>query len=542
MKVYYQGKEIQLQSPTRVRDIIGEVERKEIACICNNEIRSLDYQIKEDTYIKLIDISHSDGMRIYIRGLCYIMAMAFSSLYPDALLTVNYQLSNSMYYVVENKEVTEEMIQKVHEKMQEIIDLDLPIQKVVLSKEEAKDFYEKYHTLKGIAQLDNKTKKTVTLYYCKEYFDYYYGIMPISTGYMKIYDILPYKEGFLVRYPSTKDITCLQEFKNGDKLLAALDDYEKIHKLLDVNTLYKLNREIKKGEAKNVVLLEEALHEKRISRIADEIANKKDVKMVLIAGPSSSGKTTFAQRLGLQLQLNGLRPRTISVDNYFVERKENPIDENGEYDFESIDAIDLELFNDNILRLLKGEEVKLPTFNFTTGSKEYKGNTMKLDEEDILVIEGIHCLNDKLTSQIPKNRKYKIYISALTVLNIDYHNRISTTDSRLLRRMVRDHQFRGYSAYHTLKMWASVNRGEKKNIFPYQEEADVMFNTSLVYEIAVLKDYALPLLKDIKKEEPEYAEARRLIEFLTYFESIPEEVVPSHSLLREFIGGGDFKY
>lgn len=542
MKVYYQGKEIQLQSPTRVRDIIGEVERKEIACICNNEIRSLDYQIKEDTYIKLIDISHSDGMRIYIRGLCYIMAMAFSSLYPDALLTVNYQLSNSMYYVVENKEVTEEMIQKVHEKMQEIIDLDLPIQKVVLSKEEAKDFYEKYHTLKGIAQLDNKTKKTVTLYYCKEYFDYYYGIMPISTGYMKIYDILPYKEGFLVRYPSTKDITCLQEFKNGDKLLAALDDYEKIHKLLDVNTLYKLNREIKRGEAKNVVLLEEALHEKRISRIADEIANKKDVKMVLIAGPSSSGKTTFAQRLGLQLQLNGLRPRTISVDNYFVERKDNPIDENGEYDFESIDAIDLELFNDNILRLLRGEEVKLPTFNFTTGSKEYKGNTMKLDEEDILVIEGIHCLNDKLTSQIPKNRKYKIYISALTVLNIDYHNRISTTDSRLLRRMVRDHQFRGYSAYHTLKMWPSVNRGEKKNIFPYQEEADVMFNTSLVYEIAVLKDYALPLLKDIKKEEPEYAEARRLIEFLTYFESIPEEVVPSHSLLREFIGGGDFKY
>lgn len=542
MKVYYQGKEIQLQSPTRVRDIIGEVERKEIACICNNEIRSLDYQIKEDTYIKLIDISHSDGMRIYIRGLCYIMAMAFSSLYPDALLTVNYQLSNSMYYVVENKEVTEEMIQKVHEKMQEIIDLDLPIQKVVLSKEEAKDFYEKYHTLKGIAQLDNKTKKTVTLYYCKEYFDYYYGIMPISTGYMKIYDILPYKEGFLVRYPSTKDITCLQEFKNGDKLLAALDDYEKIHKLLDVNTLYKLNREIKRGEAKNVVLLEEALHEKRISRIADEIANKKDVKMVLIAGPSSSGKTTFAQRLGLQLQLNGLRPRTISVDNYFVERKDNPIDENGEYDFESIDAIDLELFNDNILRLLRGEEVKLPTFNFTTGSKEYKGNTMKLDEEDILVIEGIHCLNDKLTSQIPKNRKYKIYISALTVLNIDYHNRISTTDSRLLRRMVRDHQFRGYSAYHTLKMWPSVNRGEKKNIFPYQEEADVMFNTSLVYEIAVLKEYALPLLKDIKKEEPEYAEARRLIEFLTYFESIPEEVVPSHSLLREFIGGGDFKY
>ncbi len=542
MKVYYQGKEIQLPSPTRVRDIIGEVERKEIACICNNEIRSLDYQIKEDTYIKLIDISHSDGMRIYIRGLCYIMAMAFSSLYPDALLTVNYQLSNSMYYVVENKEVTEEMIQKVHEKMQEIIDSDLPIQKVVLSKEEAKDFYEKYHTLKGIAQLDNKTKKTVTLYYCKEYFDYYYGTMPISTGYMKIYDILPYKEGFLVRYPSTKDITCLQEFKNGDKLLAALDDYEKIHKLLDVSTLYKLNREIEKGETKNIVLLEEALHEKRISRIADEIANKKDVKMILIAGPSSSGKTTFAQRLGLQLQLNGLRPRTISVDNYFVERKENPIDENGEYDFESIDAIDLELFNDNILRLLKGEEVKLPTFNFTTGSKEYKGNTMKLDTEDILVIEGIHCLNDKLTSQIPKNRKYKIYISALTVLNIDYHNRISTTDSRLLRRMVRDHQFRGYSAYHTLKMWPSVNRGEKKNIFPYQEEADVMFNTSLVYEIAVLKEYALPLLKDIKKEEPEYAEARRLIEFLTYFESIPEEVVPSHSLLREFIGGGDFKY
>lgn len=544
MKVFYEDKVKELQKPKRIIDVLKKEckDKNAIACVCNNQIRSLNYEITEDSHIELIDISHTEGMRIYIRGLCYIMAKAFYELYPTALLTVKYQLSNSMYYVVENMDVTNKMMQNVHKRMQEMVEKDLPIQKVIMAKEEAKKLYEKYHTLRGIAQLDNPVKQTVSLYYCEDYFDYYYGVMPISTGYLKLYDIAKYKDGFIIRYPSSRDINRLQKFQEYDKLLAALDDYENIHNLLNINTLYKLNRAVKEGETKNIVLLEEALHEKRLSRIADDVASKKEVKMILIAGPSSSGKTTFAQRLGLQLELNGLRPRTLSVDNYFVERENNPKDENGEYDFETIEAIDINLLNDNILRLLKGEEVELPTFDFTTGKKIYRGNTMKMNPEDVLVLEGIHCLNDKLTSQIPKEKKYKIYISALTVLNMDYYNRISTTDSRLLRRIVRDYQFRGYSALHTLRMWPSVNRGEKKYIFPYQEEANVMFNTSLVYEISVLKSYAEPLLRAIPNTEKEYAEARRLLDFLSYFEPIEKEFVPTNSLLREFIGGGDFKY
>ena len=261
----------------------------------------------------------------------------------------------------------------------------------------------------------------------------------------------------------------------------------------------------------------------------------------MIAGPSSSGKTTFAQRLSIQLKLNGLKPVTVSVDNYFVERDQNPKDENGNFDFECIEAIDLPLFNDHLTKLLSGETVEMPTFDFTKGTKIYNGNKMKMNENDVLVIEGIHCLNDKLTSSIPKEQKYKIYISALTVLNIDYHNRISTTDNRLIRRIVRDHQFRNYSALHTLKMWYSVNRGEEKNIFPYQEEADIMFNSSLIYELGVLKDYALPLLSEIDSSQPEFSEAKRLSSFLNYFRSIPSDAIPSHSLIREFIGGSIFK-
>ena len=314
-----------------------------------------------------------------------------------------------------------------------------------------------------------------------------------------------------------------------------------MHKDLDINTIFKLNRAVETNKIKDVILLDEALHEKKIVEIANDIIKRKNVKMILIAGPSSSGKTTFANRLGIQLKINGLRPVTISVDNYFVERHETPRDEFGEYDFESIEAIDLKLFNEHIESLLEGKEVEMPVFDFIEGRKKYNGQKTKLMEDGILVIEGIHCLNDKLTSSISKEQKYKIYISALTVLNMDYYNRISTTDSRLIRRIVRDNRARGYSAIHTLRMWDSVNRGEEKNIFPYQEEADVMFNTSLIYELGVLKPYALPLLKNIGKEEKVYSEAKRLYDFLRYFDDIPSEDVPKNSLLREFIGGGVFE-
>jgi len=543
MKVTYDDKIIEIDKPQKIIDVLREYcDKDKVACVCNNKIRSLNYVIEEDSKIELVDITCNDGKRVYIRGLMHVMAKAFYELYPNALITTNYQLYNSMYMQIDNMEVTEEMLQNVHKKMQEIIDKDIPFEKVELSKEQAKELYKKENTLRGKLQLDIESKEKISLYYCEEYFNYFYGVMPISTGYIKVYDIVKYKEGFLVRYPSRKDPTKVPEFIDNEKLLAALQDYEDIHRILHVNTLYNLNKSIKEGKAKDVVLLAEALHEKRISIISDEIHKNKEVKMVLIAGPSSSGKTTFAQRLGLQLKLNGLKPVTISVDNYFVEREDTPKDENGKYDFESIDAIDVKLFNDHLVKMLNGEEVKIPSFNFFTGKKEYKGNTIKLEEDSVLVIEGIHCLNDKLTSQVEKNKKYKVYISALTVLNIDYHNRISTTDSRLIRRIVRDNQFRGYSALHTLKMWPSVNKGEDKNIFPFQEEADIMFNTSIIYELCVLKNYIVPLLEEIDENEEEYKEAKRLCDLFQYIEPISKDLVPTNSILREFVGDGDFEH
>ena len=542
MKITYENKVYEVEKGTKVIDLLkDEIESAKvevIACMCNNEVRSLNLELEEDSKLELIEKKKKNGMMIYIRGVMYIMAKALNELYPEALLTVNYQLSNAMFCELDNMKMTDEMINNIHNRMQEIIDKDIEIRKVKMTLEEAKAFYEKEKTLKGRIQIDTADSYGASLYYCEDYYNYFFGVMPISTGYTKVYDILKYKDGFIVRYPNWKTPTQLTPFVENKKLLATLDEYEDIYKVIGINTIYKLNQEVKKNGALEAILLSEALHEKKIADIADNIAKDKNVKMVLIAGPSSSGKTTFAKRLGMQLKLNGIKPVTISVDNYFVEREQNPKDEFGNYDFECIEALDTKLFNEHLIKLLNGEEIEVPSFDFTIGSKKYNGETMKLEKDEILVIEGIHCLNDKLTISIPKNQKYKIYISALTVLNIDYYNRISTTDTRLIRRIVRDYQFRGYSAKHTIKMWYSVNRGEEKYIYPYQEEADSMFNSSLIYELGVLKDYALPLLKEIKNTEPEYAEATRLIKLLSYFESVPQENISKTSLIREFIGGG----
>ena len=545
MQIIYNNTEIDVKSGTKVCDLLKQeilkFKNEVVACKFNNELKSLNYEINSDGKIELIDVTQKDGMRVYKRGLIYIIAKAFQETYKNALLTVNYQLYHSMLCEIDNMKVTEEIIEKVNKRVQEIIEQDLPITKKIMTKEEAVKFYDKEKTLKGRLQLDLEEKKEVTLYYCEDYYNYFYGVMPISTGCIKKYELLKYHDGFLIRYPSRKDPNHLPKFIECPKLLETLDEYEDVHKILGVNTLYRLNTIIKKDKIKDYILLDEALHEKKIAGIADNIAKNKKIKVVLIAGPSSSGKTTFAKRLELQLRINGLKPKTISVDNYFVERPETPVDENGEYDFENIKAIDTNLLNDDLLKLLNGEEIKAPTFNFHTGSKEYnEKNTMKLEDDEILIMEGIHCLNDELTYLIPKEQKFKIYISCLTVLNIDYYNRISTTDTRLIRRIVRDNQFRGYNAMHTLKMWQSVNNGEAKNIFPYQEEADVMFNSSLIYELSVLKDYAIPLLKEINQDEKEFSEAKRLYSMLSYFESISEKDVPTNSLLREFIGGSIF--
>ena len=545
MQIIYKDYVIDVKKGTKVIDLLKvEIKKSKnsvIACRFNNEVKSLNYEINSDEKIELIDLTDKDGMRIYRRGLIYVIGKAFYEIYPEALLTINYQLSNSMLCEVANMKVTKEMMEKIKEKVTEIVSKDLPIIKKGMTIDEAEEFYKTNNTLKGKLQLDVKNKDQIMLYYCEDYFNYFYGVMPISTGVLSVFDITEYDGRFLVRYPSKKDSKNLQAFQDNKKLLATLDDYEDVHKTLNVHTLYKLNKIISENRIKDYILLDEALHEKKMAQIADSIVKRGKVKVVLIAGPSSSGKTTFAKRLGLQLRLNGLKPVTISVDNYFVERENNPKDEFGKYDFECLEAIDINLFNDHLLKLLNGEEIKVPTFDFEHGTKIYKGNTMKLDDDQILVIEGIHCLNDKLTCLIPKEQKYKVYISALTVLNIDYYNRISTTDTRLIRRIVRDKQFRSYSALHTLKMWDSVNRGEEKNIFKFQEEADSMFNSSLIYELAVLKDYAMPLLKEIKNDEPEYSEAKRLATMLGYFSSIPADYVPQNSLLREFIGGSIFE-
>jgi uridine kinase len=546
MKIVYKSqKNLEIENRQKVIDIFKEEiknsENNIIACKCNNEVKSLNYEVETEDKVELIDTTTRDGRRVYIRGLLYIMAKALYELYPKALLTVNYQLSNSMLCEIENMEITEEFIKKLSEKMNDIVKKDLEIKKIEMTKEEAIKFYEKEKTLRGILQLENKEKDEVSLYFCEEYYNYFYGVMPISTGYIKKFEVIKYHDGFLLRYPSKNSPNALDDYHETKKLLNTLDEYEDIHKTLGISTVYKLNKAISEGKAQDIISLAEALHEKKISDIADKIIERKNVKAILIAGPSSSGKTTFAKRLGIQLRLNGLKPVTISVDNYFVERKVNPKHSDGTYDFECIEAIDLKLFNEHLTKLLNGEEIDVPTFNFKTGNKEYHGEKMKLADDEVLVMEGIHCLNDKLTESIPKEQKYKIYISALTVLNIDYYNRISTTDTRLIRRIVRDYQFRSYSALHTLQTWLSVNKGEEKYIYPFQEEADSMFNTSLIYELCVLKKHAHPLLKEITNVSKEFSEAKNLYNLLNYFEDIPDELVPRNSLLREFIGGSIFE-
>ena len=549
MKIIYNDHEVGLtKTITKVIEILGEDSIKTspnhvIACKCNNSVKPLDYEIKDGDTVELIDLSMDDGIRVYIRGALFIMGLAFNELYPDLDIFVDFQLSNSMFCEIKNTEVTDEIINNVKKRMKEIVEADLPIKKIVMSKDEAKEFYKTHKSQNGILQIENDDKGEVCLYTCNNYYNYFYGVMPLSTGYINIIDLQKYKNGFIVRYPNKSNPKELGEFRESKKFLAKLQEYDQIYKLMRISTIQELNNEVRSGRSKDVILTSEALQEKKIAELAEQIASKKDVKMVLIAGPSSSSKTTFAKKLGFQLKIKGLRPVTIGTDDYFVERPQTPRDENGDYDFETIDALDLDLFNDHLTRLINGETVNIPTFDFKKGTKHYSDDKkLHLDDDEILVIEGIHCLNDKLTSKIPKENKFKIYISDLTVLNIDNFNRISTTDTRLIRRIVRDYNFRGYSAKETLDRWPSVNRGEQKNIFPYQEEADAMFNSSMVYELGVLAKYAKPLLKEIKSDEPEYSEARRIISFLEYFEEIDETPIPNNSLLREFIGGSVFDY
>ena len=546
MKIQYKDKIIEIDKPMTICEVLKEEIKKNpytvLAATFNNEYKNLAYCIEEDGTIELIDTSSSEGMKVYRRTLLYIVGKAFEKICPNKKMEVNYQLSNAMFCDLIDEEVTDEFIDQLIQEVRRIVKEDLPIRQVIMNREEATKFFEETKTSKGRLQLDLEDNPEIFMYYCEDYYNYCYGTLANRTGVTKIFEIVKYNDGFLVRYPSQSDPERMPKFVKNKKLAWAMEEYDDINKIMKIERVYRINEAIKEGNIKDIILLAEALHEKKIAKMADNITKNKNIKMVLIAGPSSSGKTTFAQRLGIQLKLNRLKPVTISVDNYFVERKDTPRDENGDYDFECLEAIDLELFNEHLTRLLNGEEVEMPEFDFYEGTKRYNGKKLKLEKDEVLVIEGIHCLNDKLTSKIPAEQKYKIYISALTVLNLDRFNRISTTDTRLIRRIVRDHQFRGYSAKHTISTWNKVNDGEKKNIFPFQEEANFIFNTSLVYEIGALKPIVMPLLEEITKEDKEYAEATRLINMLKYFEEIPKEYVPNNSLLKEFLGGGDFKY
>ena len=546
MKIQYKDKIMEIDKPTPISELLKEEIKNSkytvLAAIFNNEYKNLDYEIECDGKIVLVDNSSSEGMKVYRRTLVYIVGKAFEKICPDKKMEVNYQLSNAMFCEIVNEEITDEFIEELTQEVRKIVKEDIPIKQVIMNREEATKFFDETKTSKGRLQLDLEENNEIFMYYCEDYYNYCYGTLANRTGVTKIFEIVKYNDGFLVRYPSQNAPERMPKFVKNKKLAWAMEEYDDINKILDIDRAYRINDAIKEGTVKDIIMLAEALHEKKIAKIAENISKNKNIKIILIAGPSSSGKTTFAQRLGIQLKLNRIKPVTISVDNYFVERKDTPRDENGEYDFECLESIDLELFNNHLTKLLNGEEVEIPEFDFYEGTKRYNGKKLKLEQDEVLVIEGIHCLNDKLTSKIPSEQKYKIYISALTVLNLDRFNRISTTDTRLIRRIVRDHQFRGYSAKHTIATWNKVNEGEKKNIFPFQEEANFIFNTSLVYEIGALKPIVVPLLKEITNEEPEYAEATRLLNVLKYFQEIPKEYVPNNSLLKEFLGGGDFKY
>lgn len=538
-------KEYTVEKGKKVADFIKENLEIDLytimACKIDNEVKSLNYILKDNCKLDLIDYTTSDGSRIYVRGLIFVMTKAFEDLYPEKKIIINYSLGHSLYCeTIDGSEISDEEIENVKNKMQEIIEKDLEFVKSELPIEDAKKLYARRNRQDKIDLLENRMKSHVSIYSCGSTVNYFYGVMPISTGFMKYYELIKYENGVLLIYPRRSNPTQIEKIRNTKKLYATFDEYDKLHKILGVGNISELNAWIKSGNISELIRISEALHEKKIANIADMIAGDKKRKLILIAGPSSSGKTTFAQRLGIQLRVNGITSIALSMDNYFVNRADTPRDENGNYDFECLEAIDLELFNKQLTALLNGEEVELPTFDFTDGQRKYLGNTAKLEENQVLIVEGIHGLNEKLTESIEREKKFKIYISALTALNIDDYNRISTADSRLIRRTLRDSQFRSHSAEATFRMWPSVRRGEEKYIFPYQEDADVMFNSSLVYEAAVIKTFLEPVLASVTPDKAEYAEAKRLYEFLGYFLPISVDEVPTNSILREFTGGGCF--
>lgn len=513
-----------------------------VAARVNNDIKELSYEINENAEIKFIDLTDEDGMRIYRRSLYFIFIKAVNEVFPERSAVISHPISKGVYCEIKgDDELTQDDVEAVEKKMKEITTAGISFEKRTIPINEAKELYKKTGRLDKYEILEYRKKSYVTVYNCGGYEDYFYGYMVPDTSYIKCFAVKYHQPGVVLQFPSKVSPEILHPYEEQKKLFKVFVEYKKWVKILGVENVVALNDIVKSGKIGDFIRVNEALHEKKIAEIADKITNHEEEKrIVLISGPSSSGKTTFANRLGIQLRVNGFVPKTISLDNYFVNRDKTPMDSDGEYDFEALEAIDIELFNKHLSELLNGYEVEIPVYNFETGWREPEGKRMIMNKDDILVIEGIHGLNDKLTSSISPEDKYKIYVSALTSMNIDDHNRVPSTDTRVIRRIVRDSQFRGCSAINTINRWPSVRRGEAKNIFPYQENADIMFNSSLVYEMCLLKTYAEPLLMEIGPENERYSEARRLIEFLGYFLPIDGKDVPSNSILREFVGESCF--
>ncbi|MDD7402842.1 MAG: nucleoside kinase [Butyribacter sp.] len=503
----------------------------------------LTKKVQEDCTISFLTTQSDSGHKTYDRGVTLLMLDAFYSVADTRKLKnifVEHSLGDSIYCEVEGLPVTQELLGQVQSYMEEIVQKDLPFEKRSVDTGTALKLFEKHKMYDKKKLFEYRRVSRVNIYTLDGFEDYYYGYMPASTGILKYFSLEQYQQGFLIHLPNKKQPDKLQPFSDRPKLFKTLQEANSWGKMVDVATVGALNDVIAHGGASDLILVQEALQEKKIGQIAEQIANDSGKKFIMIAGPSSSGKTSFSHRLSIQLRTLGLKPHPIALDNYFKNREDTPVDENGKFNFECLEAIDVEQFNKDMTALLSGEKVELPVFNFKTGQREYRGDYKKLGADDILVIEGIHGLNDKLSYSLPKESKFKIYISALTQLNIDEHNRISTTDGRLIRRMVRDARTRGTDAAKTIDMWPSVRKGEDQYIFPFQEEADVMFNSALIYELAVLKPYAESILFGIPKDAPEYVEAKRLLKFLDYFIGISSEEIPKNSLLREFVGGSVF--
>ena len=527
-----------------VKDYENTAEAPIILVMVNGRLRELHKHLKADCTIQFITTRDAIGNQTYKRSACLILLKAIYDVAGQDntdKVVIHYSVGHGYFFTMKGgTALTQEFIDRVKERMHEIVDANLPIMKRSVNTDEAIALFHKHHMYDKEKLFNYRRVSRVNLYSIESFEDYFYGFMANHTGYIKYFDLFLYEGGFVLQLPDMAEPDKIPEFKPREKIFHVQKESQEWSDKLEISTVGDLNDKITREGIQDILLIQEAMQEARISEIASQIAKAGSKKIVMIAGPSSSGKTTFSHRLSIQLSAHGMKPHPIAVDNYFVDREKTPRDENGKFDFECLEAIDVEQFNKDMLALLDGKRVELPVFNFKTGLREYRGDFLQLAQDDILVIEGIHGLNDKLSYALPKESKFKIYISALTQLNIDEHNRIPTTDGRLIRRIVRDARTRGSSAKDTIAMWPSVRRGEERNIFPYQEEADAMFNSALIYELACLKVYAEPLLFGIDKNEPEYVEAKRLLKFFDYFVPVPSEAVPYNSILREFIGGSCF--